>query len=219
MDQTLNTKTCYLCGISNPTTKDHVPPKGFFPEPRPTNLITLPCCNACNHSYTMDDEAMRVLFAMGIGHTDAAKWIIDNKVFPGTFTRSPALRAAIRKSMENVVITDEDGQPMEVVKYSMDRARTERFVIRVTKGLLRNYYPHYNASKDRWQAIHMGLELADLAKIEKIKDNLPYFDERGDGVICYKFGFTKEGLTGIWLVLFYGSTLFLVTHTHGDIIY
>lgn len=163
----------------------------------------------------MDDEAMRVLLAMGIGHTDAAEWIIQNKVFPGTLKRSPALRANIRKSMESVLITDEDGQPMEVVKYSMDRARAERFIIRVTKGLLRHYYPHYDASQDRWTAIHMGLELAELAKIETLKDQLPHFDQRGDGVVCYKFGFTAEGLTGIWLVLFYGSALFLVTHSHA----
>lgn len=163
----------------------------------------------------MDDEAMRVLLAMGIGHTDAAEWIIQNKVFPGTLTRSPALRADIRKSMENVLITDEDGQPMEVVKYSMDRARAERFIIRVTKGLLRHYYPHYDDSQDRWTAIHMGLELAELAKIETLKDQLPHFDQRGDGVVCYKFGFTAEGLTGMWLVLFYGSALFLVTHSHA----
>lgn len=34
---------------------DHVPPKGIFPEPLPSDLITVPCCSAC-HANTSDDD-------------------------------------------------------------------------------------------------------------------------------------------------------------------
>lgn len=209
-------KTCYLCGAPNPTTKDHVPPRGFFPEPRPADLITLPCCQDCNSSFSLDDEAVRVWFSMGIGHSDAAEWIIQNKVFPGTLSRSSAFLSEILKSMEDAIITDEDGQPMEVVKYSMDRERAERFVIRVAKGLLRHYFPDYDASADRWSAIFMGLQRDHLALIEPLRDKLPYFDGRGDGVISYRFGFTPEETTGIWIIGFFGTSLFVVTHSHAD---
>jgi hypothetical protein len=192
-----------------------VPPKGFFPEPRPSNLITLPCCLACNQSYSGDDEIMRVWFSMGLGHTKAAEQIIEEKVLPGTLTRNVPFRESLLNSMTDAVITDEDGNPMQVGTYPMDRVRTERFVIRVAKGLLRNYYPDYDASQDRWSAMYMGLKIADLALIESLK-NLPYFDFRGDGVINYRFGFTREGYTGIWVIVFYGTALFLVTHTHGN---
>lgn len=211
--------TCYLCGASNPTTKDHVPPKGFFPEPRPSNLITLPCCEDCNSSYALDDDAARAWLSIGLGHSPAADWIIENKVFPGTFTRSRAFCASIHSSMIDDVITDEDGQPMDVARYSIDRERTERFVTRVTKGLLRHYFPEYDATQDRWFAHYIGLKLEDLARVKPIKDKLPCFDSRGEGVISYRFGFTSEGTTGIWVLVFYDTAAFLVTHTKSDILY
>jgi len=121
--------------------------------------------------------------------------------------------------MVDSMITDESGRPTPVVQYSMDRKRTERFVIRVAKGLLRHYFPDYDSSQDRWLALHMGLKLEDLARIEPLRDKLPCFDSRGDGVVSYRFGFTAERLTGIWLILFYDTAIFLVTHTKSDTLY
>lgn len=34
-------ENCYLCGATDGLTDDHVPPKSFFPTPRPKNLITV----------------------------------------------------------------------------------------------------------------------------------------------------------------------------------
>lgn len=42
-------------------TRDHIPPKSFFPKPRPTNLITVPCCTECHRKFTQDDEYLRNL--------------------------------------------------------------------------------------------------------------------------------------------------------------
>jgi hypothetical protein len=53
-------KTCIYCG-KEATTKDHVPPKCFFPTPRPDNLLTVPCCESCNKIYGKDDERARNL--------------------------------------------------------------------------------------------------------------------------------------------------------------
>lgn len=50
---------CIYCGKKAAGTKDHVPPKSFFPSPRPSNLITVPCCKMCNGKYGKDDERVR----------------------------------------------------------------------------------------------------------------------------------------------------------------
>lgn len=47
---------CIYCQTNPATTKDHVPPKGLFKEPRPSNLITVPACFECNASFQKDDE-------------------------------------------------------------------------------------------------------------------------------------------------------------------
>jgi hypothetical protein len=90
---------CYLCGDTHSITNDHVPPKGFFPEPRPSNLITVPCCARCNHAFSKDDEAVRTWLCTVIGATPAGEWILNKKVVPGIMTRSPAFRESLLNSI------------------------------------------------------------------------------------------------------------------------
>lgn len=48
-------KQCVYCGIKDPATKDHVPPKCIFLKPLPTDLITVPSCEKCQ-GLAKDDE-------------------------------------------------------------------------------------------------------------------------------------------------------------------
>ena len=50
---------CYYCGIKlqpNTLTKEHVPPKVFFPNTDRDNLITVPSCHLHNSGKSNDDE-------------------------------------------------------------------------------------------------------------------------------------------------------------------
>src|SRR6185437_12606539 len=47
--------TCIYCGEREGTTRDHIPPKGLLPTPRP-ELITVPCCETCRRGQSLDDE-------------------------------------------------------------------------------------------------------------------------------------------------------------------
>lgn len=46
---------CFYCGGPGET-RDHVPPRGFFLEPLPENLTTIPSCRACNQELGRDEE-------------------------------------------------------------------------------------------------------------------------------------------------------------------
>ena len=50
---------CVYCRSSENLTRDHIPPKSFFPPPRPSNLITVPCCRECHGEYTENDAYLR----------------------------------------------------------------------------------------------------------------------------------------------------------------
>ena len=55
-NNTRRPRICYLCRKSEsecaePLTNDHVFPDGFFPKPKPANLLTLPCCVPCQKKY------------------------------------------------------------------------------------------------------------------------------------------------------------------------
>ena len=50
---------CVYCRSPEDLTRDHIPPKSFFPKPRPNNLITVPCCRTCHKEFTENDEYLR----------------------------------------------------------------------------------------------------------------------------------------------------------------
>lgn len=58
---------CAICGKEEATTSDHIPPRGIFPKPRPSNLITVPTCFRCNHAGSKYDERFRVYLNMEVG--------------------------------------------------------------------------------------------------------------------------------------------------------
>jgi hypothetical protein len=203
---------CYLCGSTNSITDDHVPPKGFFPEPRPSNLITVPCCVQCNNAFSKDDEAVRTWFCAAIGATPAGEWILKNKVVRGIMTRSPAFRETLLNSMQDTKLLSEEGGLIDVVSFSMETSRVERFALRVVKGLLSFYYPEYDYFQDAFSLRFVEPTRDNLNKLDTVKDLLRY-DFRGDGVIQYRFGLTDTCRSGLWIIVFYGAVLFLVHHT------
>jgi hypothetical protein len=58
---------CAICGESRDLTSDHVPPKGIFPEPRSSDLITVRACSECNNGASAFDERFRVYLSLHAG--------------------------------------------------------------------------------------------------------------------------------------------------------
>ncbi len=55
-------KLCIYCGQNPGTTRDHIPPRGFFEKPCPNiKRITVPCCEACRLADEANDEKARNL--------------------------------------------------------------------------------------------------------------------------------------------------------------
>jgi len=74
-------KLCALCCSFKAKTKDHIPPKSIFKKPRPTNLITVPSCNACNNEASKNDEYFLHFLTTSISpeeHSDI-KYLLQNK--------------------------------------------------------------------------------------------------------------------------------------------
>ena len=47
---------CVYCNEHEKETDDHVPPKSFYPKPRPFDLITVPSCLRCNQGLGKDED-------------------------------------------------------------------------------------------------------------------------------------------------------------------
>ena len=202
---------CYLCHSKEANTKDHIPPAGFFPNPRPTNLITVPCCCSCNNRFSKDDEAVRLWLSAHIGRSPAGELIWEQKVLKKTFHRSPLLIEQLRATLKDARLDTASGA-IEAVSYEVDSERIDRFMVRVTKGLLTHYFPDYDYSDAVFETCPIVLGSTDQRLLDDIRSILKY-DFRGDGVFQFRYGLTDTKLSGLWLFVFYGTTLFLTSHS------
>jgi hypothetical protein len=199
---------CYLCGSTTQLTRDHVPPKGFFPTPLPSNLITVSCCQACNASYQLDDEAVRAFFSIAVGRSAAGDWIWEQKVLGSTVARSPRFREELLSRISSPNAADQ-------CEVRLPSERIERFIIRLTKGLINHYFPDYDYSSSSFQVKKIPPTEESSRIIHETMSGRTgtCYDERGDGVIRYNYGISDSGLSGIWFFMFYDAMFYLVMHT------
>jgi hypothetical protein len=76
---------CVYCSDGQGITKDHVPPRSFFPEPRPANLITVPSYKICNSGAAIDGSyLLTILMFSDAGNTVARKGLSSDSEEAGT---------------------------------------------------------------------------------------------------------------------------------------
>jgi len=154
---------------------------------------------------------MRLWFSASLGASKAGEWIVENKALK----RSSALLESLRKTMESTrLLTVEEGE-IDATAYHIPFERAERFLIRVTKGLLTHYFPVYDYSQAIFDVRHIPQTIDNLAKLEPLKNRLQY-DSRGDEVFQYRGGLTESQQSGVWIFLFYGALLFAISHTKNN---
>src|ERR1700722_14122860 len=179
-------ENCYLCGAADNLTRDHIPPLGFFPKPRPSNLITVPCCHSCNKEWSQEDEYMRALLSLSdIGRSTAGDAVFRDRVVPRIEKSSPKLRDWLLSGMEDIELETPTGT-IKLTRWTFSEAdmkRVQKFMARLTKGFLRYLFPELDISKVECFARHIHNQ-SILAELKPITDRLRY-DERGDGVIRF----------------------------------
>lgn len=130
--------TCYACE-QPAATKEHAPPKSFFPESKRRNLITVPSCSVHNCDRSPDVEYVRnaivsLVGLTGIGDlTDIAK---------RSFDRSPALFV---QTFRSFVVHSPEGQ---LGAFKWDLPRVKSMMTAVAQAL---HYRDQRQKWDRWQ--------------------------------------------------------------------
>jgi hypothetical protein len=198
---------CVFCGRAA-TTRDHVPPKGVFLDPLPTDLVTVPACEVCNSSTRLDDEYFRTLVAtQGYWNVDG-KRLWKEKVVGSSFRKSPKFRQMLARNI--IELPPEHRRidlPGGVKAITFDGPRINRVLRKIVLGL----YWH-----------HEGQRLPTDISIEPFKDHR--LDEPtsaifrsgrehsiGGGAFRYRFGITfDDPRVSIWLLTFYEMTNFAV---------
>jgi hypothetical protein len=210
-----NRTQCYLCRapVDPRVDRDHVPPRGFFPVPKPNDLITVPCCRSCNQSWSKDDEAIRAIFAGAMAASPAGQRIMTDKVIRGTVARSPAFREQLLSQIREIEIIL-GGEPHILPAMTVPDDRVNPFVVRVAKGILAFFHPQVDYHSHDFHVRPIVPDQSTLAKLAPILQHSQY-DRRGDEVFQVLHCITDTARGGFCLQGYYGAVWYLVFHTDG----
>ena len=119
-------------------TVDHVPPKALFPEPRPSNMLTVPCCKKCNESFSKDDEYFRTALVShaSVGTDPNAQAVNEKLLRSMRRPEAAAMASAIRKSLHVVDIISRGGIYLgRSPAIKVNAGRINRITDRIARGL------------------------------------------------------------------------------------
>jgi hypothetical protein len=216
---------CYLCGTplrsytlasgEKPPpdfrTRDHIPPEGLFPSPKPNNLFVVPCCFRCNTQHSGFDERLRIVASMPFDRNQTGQKILDQRVIGGTLAKGRQMRfmAGLLACMTPV------RERPEIVRAGIEAKDFQAGMVRITKGLLYGLYPGFDYRKSRFCATYITQESCDeQLKLMALLKQAQHF-ERGQGVFqCWRFVDEAQG-AGMWMLVFYECFGYFVFHSNG----
>lgn len=123
-------------------TDDHVPPKCFFPKPRPSNLITVPSCLKCNQGIGKDEEFFLATFMFsnaGVSKTGKRLW---SEKLHRMYYKNIGLKRKIAQNLNQSSLLTPSGIYLgKGITINTDEKRFELVVNKILKGL---YYFEFN---------------------------------------------------------------------------
>ena len=110
---------CYMCDADS-VTREHVPPKSFFPTGYRDELITVPSCTTHNNDNSLDVEYVRnIILAHYDANGIALKHFADKA--KRSYDRSPALLA---RTTQDSIPVEVDGQQTGIIQTDITRFTT-----------------------------------------------------------------------------------------------
>ena len=212
-------KLCTYCD-ELATTKDHVPPKCFFTEKKPPNLITVPSCNACNKFFgdEIDTHARNSIAAI---HRSETHWSVSQEL-GGKRDRSFERKVINLEYIVSVVSLKEVVTPAGIYlgvapTINLNNTVMNNFFERLARGLIRKVVGVRSFGvKFQWGLLD-GL-LATIGGPEALRRNFGFpmeWRDFGDGTFVYVGWIEKERPESLWIVQFYGGDQFYLLVTRA----
>jgi hypothetical protein len=128
---------CVLCGERPATTRDHIPPKGIYPEPRDNDmqLFTVPACSECNNSASQYDEEFKTFITIDTSSTRKVQEQQLVNHIAGTVGHNPRIANHIFKSARRCYANLGSDILQPAVHMQFDFISYERVIDRIVRGL------------------------------------------------------------------------------------
>lgn len=193
---------CAICGENEATTRDHVPPKSIFPQPRPDHLVTVPACRECNNGASDYDDLFKVFLSMQASeNNEIAKRLFEEKTLR-TIKRNKFLLEKIQRESKEIEVVGRDGKLETRTGVLWDSNAHDAVIKRTIRGL----YYHHSGNVLSSDAVLSVQWLKNIP--EEILPNLHLFTEVviGDRQVVYKYYIHKANpRLSVWIFDFYGA--------------
>jgi len=210
---------CVYCCEKLKETSDHVPPKSFFPKPRPSDLITVPSCLRCNHDVGEDEEFFLATFMFTQGGVSEAGNKLWAEKLHRMYEKNLGLKRKIAQALSYADILTPAGLFLgRKMAIQTDEKRFDKVVHKIVRGL---YYFEYNEPLSITTEI-LSLFLKQEQHFEAARQPVHQLKNgsRGwEGIFEYKFnrlGDSKED--SMWLIRFFDFAIFwIITGNENDL--
>lgn len=132
---------CAICGKRQATTRDHVPPRGIFPKPRP-QLVTVPACVSCNQGSSQHDEAFRTYLSLHVGTSDPRRRNLFGNALSSLRHNARLLHEVLGSSQEIPFITPSGLYAGTGLRVLWNSKSHDAVVERCIRGL---YFHHFGS--------------------------------------------------------------------------
>jgi hypothetical protein len=205
---------CIYCGAADHLTLDHVPPKNLFPKPRPSDLITVPACQACNKSYERDDEYFRLAMTVLGEANPVAGRLWREKGVGGTLRRSPRLKSEILRTLGNYDLRSPAGLFLGTTPTVRFKAkRIDRVALRIVTALHWLQYGAIPVPNVHVRVVHAPdpRRPGVLERVTGMLLNGRPWQVIGGGTFRYAFNRAADRPEcSVWLLVFYSAAALLV---------
>lgn len=209
----MRVRICYNCG-EPADSKDHLPPKAFFPTPAPSNLITMPCCTDCNNGFSLLDEKFRIFAASDEQRNSAGLRILEQKVFSPNSTKGrPFLEIA--QTLRDVVVKQGSRRILKP-KLSMPKSEAQQFLFRLTRGLIAKFYPDLHGPDGNFYMEYLSDPNEQNPAIQIAKKAVPFMERQDLGNGVFEFWRVAQNRHSVWIYSFYHGATFMVLHSLDD---
>jgi hypothetical protein len=206
---------CTYCD-AEATTDDHVPPQLLFPLTKRSNLVEVPACLACNHSWSQEDENLRselITEDRAAQHPEAAA---AHDAFMRAL-RNPAklgFRKNFFRRLSPVELRTPEGLRIATGVQVINLGRVLPVVDRIIRGLFRYHVGRRLPLRCRVQS--WTIHQIEDDQMETVREMLSFLKHRpkyeigSDGAFRYSFAITPDNENGsVWSLEFYKAHLFV----------
>lgn len=213
--ETESTDKCYLCGATENLTREHIPAKGLFPRPRPSNLYTVPCCYACNNGASQEDEYFRASASSLINANPTGKSTFERVVESTVPSRRIARQIDDLRSRIHPIILQTPTEQIDATRIDWDASTICRVLVRITKGFLAGSHPGLDTSSHDFEILHIDQFRTNSLTTAGVPKHFTRWGVGGGVYEHYRAVSAEDHRSGMMIHLFYGAAVWVVRYQPG----